>query len=67
MHLQITPELTPVAVIGFLNTNLTVFESEGTLNFTIGVLQGYLDTSVTVVFTTEASSAKGKLDLLILL
>lgn len=50
---------TLVAVIGFLNTNFTIFEGEGTLNFTIGVLQGYLDTFVTVVFTTEASSAKG--------
>lgn len=59
--------MTPVAVIGFLNTNLTIVESKGTLNFTIGVLQGCLDTSVTVVFTTESSSAKGKLDLLILL
>ncbi len=47
------------ATIGFLNTNLTVSEG-GEVNFTIGVLQGYLDydTTVTVLFTTEASSAK---------
>ena len=50
---------TLVAVIGFLNTNLTIFEGEGELNFTIGVLQGYLDTFVTILFTTEASSARG--------
>ena len=46
-------------MIGFLNTNLTIFEGEGTLSFTIGVLQGYLDIFVSVLFTTEASSAKG--------
>ena len=51
--------LTSVAVIGFLNTNLTILEEEGVVNFTIGVLQGYLDTSMTVLFATEASSAKG--------
>jgi hypothetical protein len=48
-----------VAAIGFLNTNLTIFEG-GEVNFTIGVLQGYLDTMVTILFTTDASSAKGK-------
>ena len=48
-----------MAVIGFLSTNLTIFEGEGTLIFTIGVLQGYLDIFVSVLFTTETSSAKG--------
>ena len=48
-----------MAVIGFLNTNLTIFEGEGELIFTIGVLQGYLDAFVTVLFTTEELSAKG--------
>ena len=51
--------LTLVAVIGFLNTNPTIFEGEGALNFTIGILQGYLDTFVAILFMTEASSAKG--------
>lgn len=49
-----------VAVIGFLNTNLGVHEGEDVLNFTIGVVQGYLDTVVTVLFTSEDASAKGK-------
>lgn len=49
----------PVAVIGFLDTDLTIFEGDGTFNFTIGVLQGYLDTFVTIFFVTEASSAVG--------
>ena len=53
--------LTPaVAVIGFLNTNLTIFEGDE-VNFTIGVLQGYLDTTVTILFTTESSNAQGNL------
>ena len=47
-----------VAVIGFLDTNLTTFEG-GEVNFTIGVLQGCLDAMVTILFITEASSAKG--------
>ena len=51
--------LTLVAVIGFLNTNPTILEGKGELNFTIGVLQGYLDTFMTILFMTEASSAIG--------
>ena len=47
-----------MAAIGFFNTNLTIFEG-GEVNFTIGVLQGYLDTMVTILFTAEASSAQG--------
>ena len=47
------------AVIGFLNTSLDVLEGEGTLNFTIGIVQGYLDTFITVLFTTEEETAKG--------
>lgn len=47
-------------MIGFLNTNLSVREGEGSLNFTIAVLQGYLDTPVTVRFTLEEATAKGK-------
>ena len=50
-----------VAVIGFLNTNLTIIFEGGEVNFTIGVLQGYLDTTVTILFTTEASNAQGNL------
>ena len=50
---------TLAAVIGLLNTNPTIFEREDELNFTIGVLQGYLNTFVTILFMTEASSAKG--------
>ena len=49
-----------MAVVGFLNTNLTIFEGEETLNFTIGVIQGYLNTFVTVSFTAEEATAKGK-------
>ena len=52
-----------MAVIGFLNTNLSVREGEGALNFTVGVVQGYLDTSVTVLFTSEDASARGELSL----
>ena len=48
-----------MAIIGFLNTNLSIFEEEVTLNFTVGVLQGYLDTLVAVLFTTEEATAKG--------
>ena len=58
MYLFYKSVLTPEAAIGFLNTNLTIFEG-GEVNFTIGVLQGYLDTTVTILFTTEVSSAKG--------
>jgi hypothetical protein len=50
-----------VAVIGFLNPNISVYEGDGVLNFTIGVVQGYLDTSVTVLFTSEDASARGEL------
>ena len=49
-----------VAMIGFLNTNLSVHEGEDVLNFTVGVVQGYLDTVVTVLFTSEDASANGK-------
>ena len=58
MHSFYKSVLTPVAAIGFLNTTLTIFEG-GEVNFTIGVLQGYLDTMVTILFTAEASSARG--------
>ena len=54
-------------MIGFLNTNLSVYEGEGVLNFTIGVVQGYLDTIVTVLFTSEEATAKGKLKLFMVL
>ena len=48
-----------MAVIGFLNTTLSALEGEITINFPIGVVQGYLDTLVTVLFTTEEATAKG--------
>lgn len=51
--------LSSVAVIGFLNTTLSALEGEITINFPIGVMQGYLDTLVTVLFTTEEATAKG--------
>ncbi len=57
---QLIISKTLVAVIGFLNANLSVYEGEGVLNFTIGVVQGYLDTSVTVIFTSEDASARGE-------
>ena len=48
-----------MAIIGFLNTNLTILEGEGVVNFTVGVLQGDLETSVTVLFNTEDATAIG--------
>ena len=54
-----------MAVIRFLNTNLSVHEGEDVLNFTIGVVQGYLDTLkfVIVSFTSsEEATAKVSCD-----
>ena len=48
-----------MAVIGFLNTNLTILVGEAVVNFTVGVLQGDLDTSVTVLFNTADATAEG--------
>ena len=48
----------PVTVIGFLNSTLNTVEGDD-LIFTVGVLQGSLDVSVTVMFTTEDATAKG--------
>ena len=49
-----------VAVIGFLNTTLTTTEGKNNwLNFSIGVIQGYLDIHVTINFTTEDVTAQG--------
>ena len=47
-----------VAVIGFLNTTLSSVEGDS-VNFSIGVLQGSLDVSVTIMFSTEDVTAKG--------
>ena len=47
-----------MAVIGFLNTTLSSVEGDS-VNFSIGVLQGSLDVSVTIMFTTEDVTAKG--------
>ena len=50
-----------VAVIGFLSTTVTAVEGSNNnwLNFSIGVIQGYLDIHVTINFTTEDVTAKG--------
>ena len=50
-----------MAVIGFLSTTVTAVEGSNNnwLNFSIGVIQGYLDTHVTINFTTEDVTAKG--------
>ena len=49
-----------VAVIGFLSTTVTAVEgSNNWLNFSIGVIQGYLDIHVTINFTTEDVTTKG--------
>ena len=48
-------------VIGFLNTSYTVNENDGVANIQIGVIQGSLERSVTVQFSTSADSASGKL------
>ena len=53
--------LYPVTVIGFLNSTLNAVEGDD-LIFTVGVLQGSLDVSVTVMFTTEDATAKGMYD-----
>ena len=53
--------LYPVTVIGFLNSTLNTVEGDD-LIFTVGVLQGSLDVSVTVMFTTEDATAKGMYD-----
>ena len=47
-----------MAVIGFLNTTLSSVEGDS-VNFSIGVLQGSLDVSITIMFTTEDVTAKG--------
>ena len=49
-----------MAIIGFLNTTISILEGAGSLlNFSIGVLQGYLDILVTITFTTEDVTAQG--------
>ena len=48
-------------VIGFLNTSYTVNENDGAANIQIGVIQGSLERSVVVRFSTSADSASGKL------
>ena len=47
-------------VIGFLNTSYTVNENDGVANIQIGVIQGSLERSVAVRFSTNADSASGK-------
>ena len=47
-----------VTLIGFLISTLNAVEGDD-LIFTVGVLQGSLDVSVTVMFTTEDATAKG--------
>ena len=48
-------------VIGFLNTSYTVGESDGVANIQIGVIQGSLERSVAVRFSTNDISAASKL------
>ena len=69
MHICIIAVSVPVnymirhteAVIGFLNTTLSIVEGDSNnhLNFSIGILQGYLDFSVTINFMTENITAQG--------
>ena len=47
-----------VAVIGFLNSTMSAVEGDY-LYFIISILEGYLDISVTIMFTTEDATAKG--------
>ena len=44
-------------VIGFLNASYTVGESDGVANIQIGIIQGSLERSVVVQFSTNAISA----------
>ena len=48
-------------MIGLLNTSYTVSENDGAANIQIGVIQGSLERSVVVQFSTNAISAAGKL------
>ena len=48
-----------MAVIGFLNTELSASEENGPIDFEIGVLQGILRINVSVNFATEDGSAQG--------
>ena len=48
------------AIIGFVNTNLSISEDGEALEFDIAVLQGDLRFNVLVDFTTDDGSALGK-------
>ena len=48
-----------MAVIGFLNTELSGSEGSGSLDFDIRVLQGILRIDVGVNFVTDDGSAQG--------
>ena len=48
-----------MAIIGFINTNLRVFEDSGSLDFDIRVLRGTLRINVDVNFTTADNTAQG--------
>lgn len=50
----------PVAVVGFRQLQYTVQENVGSLSFVIEVLQGNLQRSVNVTFSTEDNTAVGK-------
>ena len=50
----------PVAVVGFRQLQYTVQENVGSLSFVIDVLQGNLQRSVSVTFSTEDNTAVGK-------
>ena len=48
-----------MAIIGFINTSLSVLEDGGSLDFDIGVLRGTLRINVNVSFTTADGTAQG--------
>ena len=48
-----------MAIIGFVNTDLSISEDGGDLNFEIAVLQGTLRIDVPVNFVTDNNSALG--------
>ena len=49
-----------MAIIGFVNTDLSISEDGGDLHFEIAVLQGTLRINVLVNFATDNGAALGK-------
>ena len=50
-----------MAIIGFVNTDLSISEDGGDLHFEITVLRGILRIDVPVYFATDNNSALGRL------